>query len=382
MPQFNDPSFGSGLQGSPAPYVPQTNVADVYIQGTPGRTGRVMLGGAVNSDAGVTGQFTIDERNFDITRWPSSFQELFSGTAFRGRGQTFRLEAAPGQQFQRYTVQFADPNLFGYLPISSNVSGFYYDRRFQDWDESRLGGRLALGYRLTPDLSLSTGLKAQSVEMKDLRITGIPELDRFVGQHALYSGEFRLAHDTRETPFGASQGHFLQWTFEQTFGDFNYPRAELDFRRYFLIRQRADGSGKHTLTMSTQFGVSGSDTPVFENFFAGGYSTIRGFEFRGASPTIGGAQVGGRMSWLNSVEYMFPITADDAFRAVTFVDFGTVERDFDVRSDNFRVAPGVGFRFAIPALGPAPLAFDFAFPVSDAAGDERQVFSFYMSAAR
>jgi len=79
---------------------------------------------------------------------------------------------------------------------------------------------------------------------------------------------------------------------------------------------------------------------------------------------------------------MFPITADDAFRAVTFVDFGTVERDFDMNSDNFRVAPGVGLRLAIPALGPSPLAFDFAFPVAEADGDERQVFSFYMSAAR
>jgi outer membrane protein insertion porin family len=341
-----------------------------------------MFGGAVNSDAGLTGQITVDERNFDITRWPTSFRDLFSGTAFRGKGQTFRLEAVPGEQFQRYSVQFADPNLLGYLPISTNVSGFLNDRRYQDWDETRIGGRVAFGYRLTPDLSLSAGFKGQSVEFKNLRVTGIPELDQYVGQHDLFAGEFRLSHDTRNTPFGASEGHFLQWTFEQTFGDFVYPKAELDFRRYFLVRQRADGSGKHTLTMSTQFGVTGNDTPVFENFFAGGYSTLRGFEFRGASPTISGIQTGGRLSWLNSVEYMFPITADDAFRAVTFVDFGTVERDFDMNSDNFRVAPGVGLRLAIPALGPSPLAFDFAFPVADAAGDERQVFSFYMSAAR
>ncbi len=98
-----------------------------------------MLGGAVNSDAGVTGQLTIDERNFDITRWPRSFQDMFSGTAFRGAGQTFRLEAAPGSDFQRYTMQFADPNLLGYLPISMSVSGFLFDRRFNDWDEERSG---------------------------------------------------------------------------------------------------------------------------------------------------------------------------------------------------------------------------------------------------
>ena len=33
-------------------------------------------------------------------------------------------------------------------------------------------------------------------------------------------------------------------------------------------------------------------------------------------------------------------------------------------------------------LGPAPLAFDFAYPVAMADGDDRRVFSFYMSLIR
>ncbi|WP_246109775.1 BamA/OMP85 family outer membrane protein [Roseimaritima multifibrata] len=379
---FADPAFhGTDFAPPPPmPYAPQENVADLYINGAPGRTGKIMIGGAVNSDAGVTGQFTIDERNFDIRRWPTSFQDMFSGTAFRGDGQTFRLEAAPGTEYQRYSVQFGEPNLFD-TNVSMNLSGFLYNRRFQDWDEERIGARLALGYRLTSDLSMSAGLQGQSVELSDPLIP-IPEITDYVGQHDLFAGQFKLTHDTRDSPFGASQGHMLEWSFEQTFGDYVYPKAEIDYRRYFLVRQRADGSGKHTLTFGTQFGVSGNETPVFENFFAGGYATLRGFEFRGASPMISGAQVGGRFSWISSVEYMAPITADDAFRAVAFVDFGTVERDFDINADNFRVAPGFGIRAAIPAMGPAPLAFDFAFPVAYAETDERQVFSFYMSAAR
>ncbi|MFN6163295.1 MAG: BamA/TamA family outer membrane protein, partial [Planctomycetota bacterium] len=48
----------------------------------------------------------------------------------------------------------------------------------------------------------------------------------------------------------------------------------------------------------------------------------------------------------------------------------------------FRVAPGLGLRVAIPAMGPAPLAFDFAVPVAYADTDERQVFSFSASVAR
>lgn len=365
---------------------PRIREADLVINGQPGRTGRIMLGGAVNSDAGVTGQITIDERNFDITRIPRSFADLTSGTAFRGAGQTFRLEAAPGSDFKRYTVSFANPNLLGYLPFSLSVSGFLFDRRFDSWDEERLGGRVALGYRVTPDLSLSVGISGQNVELTNPEVNSIDILNDSVGDNELYGGEVRLIHDTRNTTIQASQGHFLELSFAENFGTYDFARFDAEFRQYFLLTQRADGTGRQTLSYSTKVGFSGEETPIFENYFAGGYATLRGFEFREASPAVAfpgdNVYVGGRFQWLNSVEYMFPITADDAFRGVAFVDFGTVEEDIELDSDNFRVAPGLGLRVAIPMLGPAPLAFDFAAPVAKADTDETQVFSFYMSLVR
>lgn len=361
---------------------PRIREADLVLNGFPARTGRIMLGGAVNSDAGLTGQLTIDERNFDIGRWPTSFQDLFSGNALRGAGQTFRIEAAPGTDFKRYTAQFADPNLFGYKPVSMSVSGFLYDRRFTDWDERRLGGKLAFGYRVTPDLSVSAGVGGQSVKITRPRIVGVPQLDEVLGDNEMYSGEVSLKHDTRNSPIQASEGHYFEFKFEEVFGRFDYARFELEYRRYWLVGKRADDSGKQTISYSTQLGFSGKDTPIFENYFAGGYATIRGFDFRGASPVVGGVEVGGRFQWLNTVEYMFPITADDAFRGVAFVDFGTVESDIEITEKNFRVAPGFGFRVAIPMLGPAPLAFDFAYPVAMADTDDRRIFSFYMSLIR
>ncbi len=378
--------------GAQAPYVPMPNVreADLIINGFPARTGRIMLGGAVNSDAGVTGQITVDERNFDIMRWPRSFQDLFSGTAFRGAGQTFRIEAAPGANFDRYTINFADPNLFGYKPVSMSISGFLVDRRFNDWDEERLGGRLSFGYRITPDLSISAGVSGQTIDITNPRVRGVAPLEAVLhentGRNELYTGQVSLKHDTRNSPIQSSQGHYFEMTYEQAFGGFDYPRFETEYRKYWLLTQRADGSGKQTLSYSTQFGYSGDQTPIFENFFAGGYATLRGFDFRGASPVVasaaGNVEVGGRFKFLNSVEYMFPITADDAFKGVAFVDFGTVEPTIDLKKDTFRVAPGLGLRVAIPMLGPAPLAFDFAYPVAKADTDDTKVFSFYMSLIR
>ena len=368
--------------GTAPVYTPTTRFADLIINGYPARTGRIMFGGAVNSDAGVTGQVTIDERNFDIRRWPRSFQELFTGQAFRGAGETFRIEAAPGSDFDRYTLQWATPNLFNFLPFSFSVSGFLFDRRFDDWDEQRTGGRLNLGYRISPDLSVSVGFSGQEVEVTNPANLLAPELNDVLGTNSLLSGTVSLKHDTRNSPIQTSSGHYFEASFEQAFGDFDYSRFELEFRQYWLLGQRIDESGKQTLSYSTQVGFSGDETPIFENFFAGGYATIRGFDFRGASPRTNNIEVGGQFQWLNTLEYMFPITADDAFRGVAFVDFGTVERDIDISSDNFRVAPGFGFRVAIPALGPAPLAFDFAFPVAMADTDDERVFAFFSSVIR
>ena len=85
---------------------------------------------------------------------------------------------------------------------------------------------------------------------------------------------------------------------------------------------------------------------------------------------------------LASAEYLFPITADDMLRGVIFCDTGTVERSFDDWDDKYRVAPGFGLRITVPAMGPAPIALDFAFPVSHQPGDRIENFSFFVGLIR
>lgn len=374
--------------GGPGDFVPGydgslmgQNFADIDTFVEEARTGRLMFGVGVNSDAGVTGQIVVDERNFDIRRPPTSWDDIASGRAWRGAGQGFRVEAAPGTQVQRYLASFTEPYFLD-TPVSMSVSGFYYDRGFFDWNEQRLGGRLAFGYRLTHDLSVSLGLRAEQVKIFDPRVTGVTELDRVVGDNSLYIPQVTIAHDTRDVPFFPTQGHLVELGFQQAFGDFEYSKLDIDLRRYFLVRERPDGSGRHTLALSTQIGLTGTDTPIFENYFAGGFSTLRGFDFRGASPVDSTIVVGGRFQFIGAVEYFFPLTADDMLKGVVFCDFGTVERNIEIDSDNFRVSPGFGIRVNIPALGPAPLAFDFGFPVAFAPTDQKEVFSFFLGIGR
>ena len=372
-PAVNPLASGNPFQTYPDPYDGQ--LADpripLVIELEETTTGRFMVGVGINSDAGVIGSVVIDERNFDWRRFPTSFEDL--PTAFKGNGERFRLEALPGTEVQRYMINFQNPYLFD-TRISLGLSGFFFDRRYRDWDEQRVGGRVSLGYQLAPDLSTTFAYRGENVQILDPRIPTPTQLAAVVGDNVLHGFQGTLTHDTRDSAFLATSGHFIELSFEQVVGDFNYPKSEIDVRQYFLLRERPDGSGRHVISVSTRLGFAGDNTPVYDHFFAGGFSTLRGFDFRGASPVQLGTTVGGEFLWVNSVEYLLPVTADDMLRAVIFCDFGTVEPNVNI--NDFRVVPGVGLRVTVPALGPAPIALDFGFPVVKAAFDDRRVFSF------
>jgi outer membrane protein insertion porin family len=366
-----------GYAVDPNGYVDLTGVV------TEGQTGRLMFGVGVNSNAGVIGNIVLDEQNFDIRRFPRSWEEVRNGQAWRGAGQRFRLEAAPGSEVSRYTASFTEPYLWD-TPISFSTSAFYFDRYYRDWFEQRIGGKFGLGYQLPsrPDMAISTKFRIEQVEISDPRVPTPPELQEAVGVNDLYGFGIGLTHDTRDSPFLPTEGWFAQYEAEYVTGSFDYPRGTIEMRKYFTLAQRADGSGRHVLAVGGDFGLTGPDTPIYDNFFAGGYSTLRGFRFRGASPRNMNVIVGGELQLLGTVEYMMPITADDSLRAVVFCDFGTVEADTSIDKHNMRVAPGFGMRISVPALGPAPIALDFAFPIADAAGDETQVFTFFIGLGR
>lgn len=373
-----NPIFGVEPDATGAlPYIPLNPI----VQET--QTGRFMVGVGVNSEAGLVGSIVLDEQNFDWRKFPRSFEDIRNATAWRGAGQRFRIEAVPGTEVQRYMVSFTEPYLWN-TDVSLSASGFFFTRIYEYWDEQRLGGRLALGYHFTPALTGSLAYRGATINISDPYVPTPPELEEVLGDSVLHGFEGKLAHDTRDSAFLATEGHLIEASFEQVIGSYQYPRCEVDVRKYFHFRERADQSGRHVVSLNAHFGVTGDNTPIYDNFYAGGFSTIRGFYFRGASPRddATGVIVGGHFILLGSIEYLFPITADDMLRGVIFCDSGTVEPSIDDWEDTYRAAVGFGLRIVVPAMGPAPIALDFAFPVSKEDGDREQIFSFFVGFAR
>lgn len=352
---------------------------DINVNAAEGRTGRLMFGAGVNSNSGLVGSFVWDESNFDILRPPTTFADVIEGRAWRGGGQRFRLEAAPGNQVSRYALSWTDP-YFLYTDYSLGVSAFYFNRFYPDWTEDRYGGRVSVGRQFTPEWSGSMALRLEEIEMHNPRTPTPAIVLPLLGTSFLSTVRTSATHDTRDSSMMPTAGHYVDAGYEQAFGDFTFPRFEVDARQYFTVHSRPDETGRHVLTFAGNLGWSGDDTPVFERYFAGGFQSFRGFAYRGVTPRENGFATGGTFQALGTVEYRMPVTADDMINVVAFSDFGTV--DENVSLSNFRATAGFGFRVVIPAMGPVPLAFDFAFPIRTQSIDDERVFSFYVGINR
>ncbi len=382
FPTSQNPVFGNTPQGDffrNEFSAPDPNFLDVDVNVAEARTGRFMFSVGVNSDQGVIGSVVLEEQNFDITRFPNSLYDLTSGRAFRGNGEHLRIEAVPGTDVSRYSVSWTNP-FFGGTDYSLGVSGFYYNRFFTDWEERRLGGRLTLGRLLTRQVSVNGALRLEDVDLSNPSTNGSSDLNEALGNNFLSTGRLSVSYDSRDSSFIPTEGLFGEASVEQAFGQYSFTKLELDARQYYTVYQRADGGGRHIFSLAGNLGWTTSNTPLFEQYYAGGVQSFRGFRFRGVSPIQSGARVGGEFQALGTVEYSIPVTAGEAVRVVTFTDFGTI--DDSVTLNKFRMTAGLGMRLQIPAMGPVPVALDWAFPVFDEDEDQRRLFQFYIGLSR
>ncbi len=357
-------------------------IKNILVQVQEDNTGSFIIGAGVTSDAGLTGSIVLNEHNFDWLNPPWTLDDILNGRAWRGAGQELRLEAVPGTELQRYSATFREPSLFD-SPFSLDLGVYYYTRDFNEYTEERIGARVGIGRQLNKYWRASVSTRVEDVGVFDIGVNGgLPEpgpsdYTSVEGRNFLVGVRAAVTRDTRDSYLRPTEGSVFEASYEECYSNNAFGLLNLDYNQYLTVYQRADGSGRHVLAMHNQFAVAGDDTPVYERFFAGGFRSIRGFQFRGVSPDVNGYMVGGDFMVLNSLEYQVPLTAKDQVVAVGFIDSGTVETNIKNWTD-YRVSAGFGFRFVVPLMGPVPIALDFGFPIHQASTDIKQVFSFYL----
>ncbi len=146
----------------------------------------------------------------------------------------------------------------------------------------------------------------------------------------------------------------------------------------------ADGTCADGGTLQRTLVASG--LPFFENFYAGGTRSVRGFRDNTLGPRsevisgYRGQPLGGSLKTTGSVELIFPKLFDsNAARVSAFFDFGNV---FD-GVDNFdagqlRASTGVALLWRAPV---GPISISYAFPLKKEDGDELERLQFTFGGA-
>jgi outer membrane protein insertion porin family len=358
-----------------------TTYRDVLIEIEETNTGSFDLGGAVSSDSGVIGRIAITQRNFDLSDTPDSFGEFISGRAFRGGGQTFQIEALPGNEVQTFRISLSEPYLFE-SNYSGSASAFFRRRDFDEFDEERYGGTLGLGRRFGTRWVGNMNFRYNEIKLSDIDPSRPVDVFNAAMPTTLVGLSASLSRTTLDSRVRPTKGSRSSISVEQVVGDFQYTPINLKHNTFIPIRE--DYLGRSTiLKLSTQVGYipqGRNDTPTYERFYSGGQQ-FRGFEFRTISPKgirndnglPSDDPVGGTYQFFLGAEVHQPIY-EDLLSLVGFIDSGTVS--FDPGFDDYRVAVGFGFRIFMPALSPAPLAFDFGFPIVKENGDKERLFTF------
>ena len=123
----------------------------------------------------------------------------------------------------------------------------------------------------------------------------------------------------------------------------------------------------------------GSRLPFFENFYAGGVRSIRGFEDNSLGPrdiqTF--RPIGGAFRTVGTIEAILPTPfqrANESTRVSWFVDFGNVYPSFDdFEFREYRISTGVSFQWRAPI---GPIVLNFAYPIQKDRNDEVERFQF------
>ena len=352
-------------------------VRDVLVEVKEQNTAFFTVGAGFSSNSGILGNISYEQRNFDISNWPSSWSEVFSSRAFTGAGQYFKLQLEPGTQQSRASISFQEPYLFD-QPYALGLNVYYSTRVREHYDEVRAGATPSLGRRFG-NWTARLSLRGEDVEIRgiDNNASRAPEILAGRGHHTVTSAALDIRRDTTDSPLLPSRGSIVGVGYEHVGafgGEYTFDKVTADASAFYTLKEDLLDR-KTILSFRGRSGYIFGNAPFFEEFYGGGGGSVRGFRYRGISPRSGPENdpIGGAFSLTGTTEVGFPLFGE-ALRGVVFADAGTVESN--LRIGTIRTSVGFGVRLTLPIFGQVPIALDFGFPITKDRTDDRQIVSF------
>ncbi|MGB2599144.1 MAG: outer membrane protein assembly factor BamA [Candidatus Omnitrophota bacterium] len=345
---------------------------DVAVKET--KTGEFSFGGGYSSVDAWIGFIQIKQRNFDILNFPT----------FTGGGQDLTVRAELGTARQNYLLSWTDPWIFDY-PL---LFGFDFYReehnRFGQsgygYDETRTGGDLRLGKELTEYLNTGLIYNLEEVQISNIPDNATEDLERETGKNWISRLTWNTSYDKRDNKYSPKKGYYAMVSLEDAGG---FLGGDKDFVKgwgtasvYFNVLERIVLELKGRGGLADSYGDS-DEVPIYERFFAGGGTSIRGYNERAVGPRDRGTNtaLGGEAMAVGNAEVTFPIFKK-LVKGAVFYDVGNVwKRAEDMFTTGYKQGAGIGVRVKTP-IGPVKL--DWGYPLNKNYDDKREG-QFYFS---
>ena len=255
--------------------------------------------------------------------------------------------------------QFDEPGYF----LNSTRLQPRLERKFTD----RLTGFLA--YRLEYD---------NLTEVPDASLRALRPFD----QKGLLSGlSAGLLWNNANDPLNPISGWTLSFAGEQVGeflgGRFDLYKLQSEVRGYYPLAEKTVFASRLKLAFAEPLDGA-KEVPLFERFYAGGGTSVRGYRRSRLGPlSTSDDPLGGRSLIEGSFELRQNFT--EKIGGALFVDFGQVSlRSFKVPVDNLKFSAGFGVRYSTPI---GPLRFDIGFPFEPPRGERSWQIHFSLGPA-
>ena len=340
---------------------------------------------------------------------------------FLGSGNRISVEAQRNSYLQRYAFSFLNPYFTDEgLSLGYNLSWREFDNsdfNTAQYSSTNAAAQVVLGLPITETDTVSVlfGIDRNQIFAFDgSSPQSIVDYINVIGQRTFHAWRTELAwsRDSRNDFFAPTRGTYQRVSAEITLpgSTVEYYKLNYEFSKYWplnramVLNTRAeigygDSYGKSftgivfdpdspldsdNLPEARELTVDG--LPFFENFYAGGVRSVRGFRdntlgprdtprFSNATQPIGGA-----IKTVGSLEMYFPTLLDTpAARVSAFVDFGNVFSNSDsFDAKELRASTGVSLLWRAPV---GPISISYAFPLKKEDDDEIERLQFTFGGA-
>ena len=401
---------GVNVDVKPVPNQPDQVDVNYTVEEQPSGSSTIAAG--YSQSGGVTFQLDLTQNNF------------------MGTGNRVKAALSRSETRDSYSLGYTDP-YFTENGVSQGISAYYRETKYDDKNVSNYvtdsyGATLNYSYPVDETKRVSAGLNVDNTSVRGGRFLGVSNvqqliddggtLENFINNEGEASGRTGFKNDyqtynllfgwdysTLDRPVFPTKG--MSHTVDATIclGDASYQKLVYRGNIYQPIYKDWVARGY------TKLGY-GNDLPFYENFYAGGYGSVRGYEASTLGPKsqtyfdaidekvrYKDEEIGGNalVSFGTELILPMPFKGDwaDQVRPVLFAEGGQVfdttnkeDRTFVnpdtgvdtgvpllTQDNNMRFSAGAGVTWYTPI---GPISLSYAVPIGDKEGDETEKVQF------